>query len=230
MNEIKILKRLLKKKVKITNLLLTVFFITGNITCAIDITNNYINDGILNENINLIETTAKFTNNGLIQFSKFNNSVDGGEIINNGLILDTTFNLSKGIQNFSNKGTIFGKNNSIKGKNTANILNEGIIDATIDNNKNNTAIRINLEEISSSKLNSIMNNGFIYGIQGGISFSGSRNLRKTIGDINIFNNRGIISTFVNGNESFMEYIAVQLNLSKKLLMKLVILKMLVTLD
>ena len=217
MKEINVLKHQLKKKIKISQSLIVVFLITGSITYGIDIADSYINDGHLNEVINFTETTSKLINNGLIDSSTFNSSVDGGEIMNNGIIYNGQFNLSKGMKNFLNLGTIFGRYNSILLKNNGNIVNNGVIDTNIGNYTASTALRVSLDEVVDSKLNSIVNTGFIHGVQGGISFSGSKNLKKTSGDLKEFINKGTISTFVIGRKDFMSYRGVQLNLSKKTL-------------
>ncbi|MHA5067684.1 autotransporter domain-containing protein [Cetobacterium somerae] len=217
MKEINVLKHQLKKKIKISQSLIVVFLITGSITYAIDIADSYINDGHLNEVINFTETTSKLINNGLIDSSTFNSSVDGGEIMNNGIIYNGKFNLSKGMKNFLNLGTIFGRYNSIILKNNGNIVNNGVIDTNIGNYTASTALRVSLDEVVDSKLNSIVNTGFIHGVQVGISFSGSKNLKKTSSDLKEFINRGTISTFVIGRKDFMQYQGVQLNLSNKTL-------------
>lgn len=111
MKELKLLKRVLKKRTKLTLSILVIFLITGSIGYGVDIFEDFTNEGIIKEN----------NQTGLFLKS------DNLNIINNGILLGNKFSFpsnwdtwGSGIEN--HKSSSDGTSSSI-----GNIINSGLI-------------------------------------------------------------------------------------------------------
>lgn len=226
MHEIAIFKRKFKNKIKITEKILIIFFITGRIGFSLtpeeDLLNNsFIKNEENNNTITILKHNLNLVNQGTIMSSNISSNLTSyisnaiyskanlDKIINTGIIKGQT-------ENF-NEGSYITYSNGIVGRNILEISNSGIIAGNGNIiNKNSTEILTNgfgngfftdSDSLSGYPITNIINNGIIKGSIN-IENSGKSTLDSSANGINPFSilenltNNGIISgvaNIINGN-------------------------------
>lgn len=207
----KILKAAIKRKIRITEALVVSFLITGNISYALDISNDLVNDSLIS-NANLTTQDLNINNEGVIS-SYYNYSSNSTYNMGNGILngdVSTTLipGDSRTIKSVTNNGVISGYYKNLDGleKSSVNYGNgilsySGVLNNNIYTNNTSSIGPINNTGIISG-FNNHNNSKSIEAVSG-VSYSGngiaSLSSKSSIGDII---NTGIISGF-NINESYL---------------------------
>ncbi|WP_297406947.1 autotransporter outer membrane beta-barrel domain-containing protein [uncultured Cetobacterium sp.] len=188
------LKGYLKRRYKINLSLLVVFLITGQLGYSLDIYEDWINNGTLNETINIMLPKVNITNNGIINSDSNNLEYSKNAILS---VCNNYNSNHSSIGNIFNNGVLRGYSNH----SDSFISGNGILSKSSNSNYSD----------GSSNIGNIFNNGTINGYSnysdslfsgnGILSLSNNINYDHSHSSIGNINNSGIIGGYSNSSHT-----------------------------